>query len=393
MMNWFKPKYQRVPSSENYDFGVIPKRRGNRKQWTAAFFIMIFVLHYYWTVSSMQPETSKTKLYGCLNRSDVNNEVAYNIHMYHYIFALVISFCCAIIGKAIQCFCVFTEEIRHIDSRHNNSYWLAFKSCFQVFFTKASSLGVGVMVFGVILMRITYEQLFDHHVAHFLYWPSFISSVGVAMITNYMFGFKTLSVVELSEIHESTNTNVAQGLAWSYFTGYLKIILPHLKDKINEDTRWKKELEDKNLPCIVFAIVPLNCKIPAKLGDDEVKHEGITYVSNLPKLEIDRAGIKKRVYFNSVYQIQNSKGHTIHAICEYVTVVDTLFQMPWSDAIDPKTREEQCRLLVRILEELIDNDSDCRNRCKIVVLSGEDRPLLRDVLYDKIQEPKMDISE
>uniref|UniRef100_A0A670K211 Stimulator of interferon response cGAMP interactor 1 n=1 Tax=Podarcis muralis TaxID=64176 RepID=A0A670K211_PODMU len=35
-----------------------------------------------------------------------------------------------------------------------------------------------------------------------------------------------LKAAEISEMYERNNCNVAQGLAWSYYVGYLKFILP-----------------------------------------------------------------------------------------------------------------------------------------------------------------------
>ncbi|XP_033100646.1 stimulator of interferon genes protein-like [Anneissia japonica] len=380
-------------SNKNYAFGEIPKKRGTLAGWTAGVLIMIFAGYYGWRVNSKQPIRIKRTLYSCLNQSANNETVPFDIHMYHYLFSLLIILWGAIFGKFTQCFCRFVEELRHLESRHSNSYFKTIQSCFQVFFTKAFVGGVGMMFIAMYFMWFAHESLFDHHVDHIVYWPMFISSVGVSLITNYMLGFKTLSEVELSLVQESNNTNVAQGMGWSYFTGYLRIILPKLKETISRDPKWKKEMEAENLPCKFFAIVPLNCKIPAKLGEDEVKHKGITFEGKLPTLYVDRAGVKDRPYVNSVYKIQDGHGRSFYAICEYVTIIDTLFQMPLSDAIDQKTREEQCRLLVRILEELIYNDEKCRHKCKIVMLSGEDRPLLRDAIIDKIHESKVDIPE
>ncbi|XP_071962917.1 stimulator of interferon genes protein-like isoform X2 [Antedon mediterranea] len=254
--------------------------------------------------------------------------------IYNHVFSLPIVFVSAFFTKCLMCSFVFFEEWPHIETRYNNSSATCFKHCFQ-----------------------------------------------------------SLSVVELSEIHESTNINVAQGLAWSYFTGYLKIILKDLKGTVEKDRdddpngiSWKAELNQGNLQCMFYAIVPLNCEIPSKLGDCPIKHKGITFEGKLPTLYVDRAGVKDRPYVNSVYKIDNGKGESKLAICEYVTIIDTLFQMPLCTDIDPQKREEQCRLLVSTLRDLIKEDKDCRNKCKIVTFSGkEDGPLLRDVLLDNIR--------
>ena len=46
----------------------------------------------------------------------------------------------------------------------------------------------------------------------------------------FVIGAKKLSQAELSHLMETENTNVADGFAWSYYYGYLKLVLPHLHE-------------------------------------------------------------------------------------------------------------------------------------------------------------------
>ncbi|XP_033100636.1 stimulator of interferon genes protein-like [Anneissia japonica] len=385
MWNWLNNIIQGNPPLEANGFGEIPKKRGILAGVTASIFIVLFIIYYLIEVQSEQPESLKRALHACLNHSAENCKDT-PIHKYHCVLALFFTFCGAICGKFIECFCVFTEEFRHVSSRHDNSYWQTFKSCFQAFFTKRSA---GAYILMVIMYFMVIDVEVYEHVNLKLYLLSFISSVGVTLITNYAFGFKTLSIVEVSEIHESSNTNVAQGMAWSYFTGYLRIILPKLKETISKDDRWKTEMEAMNLPCKFFAIVPLNCKIPSKLGESPL-HEGIEFEDKLPTLLVDRAGVKERPYVHSVYKIQNADGHSYFAICEYVTIIDTLFQMSDSKPVDKKLLKEQCRLLVRYLQELVDDDPNCRRMCKIVTLSVVSAHSASSSSYCHTSEPQWD---
>ncbi|XP_071962908.1 stimulator of interferon genes protein-like isoform X1 [Antedon mediterranea] len=361
----------------NYGFGELPEKRDESRQNNAAYIVIIVLVIIFILIGVIW--------------FDGKEELQSN-RIYNHVFSLPIVFVSAFFTKCLMCSFVFFEEWPHIETRYNNSSATCFKHCFQVFRT---TLFVGFCVLLIFIMGIFWMMSKDHHFSNHwsLNWPNIITSVGVTIITNYAFGFKSLSVVELSEIHESTNINVAQGLAWSYFTGYLKIILKDLKGTVEKDRdddpngiSWKAELNQGNLQCMFYAIVPLNCEIPSKLGDCPIKHKGITFEGKLPTLYVDRAGVKDRPYVNSVYKIDNGKGESKLAICEYVTIIDTLFQMPLCTDIDPQKREEQCRLLVSTLRDLIKEDKDCRNKCKIVTFSGkEDGPLLRDVLLDNIR--------
>ncbi|MGH0149594.1 UNVERIFIED_CONTAM: hypothetical protein FKN15_044733 [Acipenser sinensis] len=83
-------------------------------------------------------------------------------------------------------------------------------------------------------------------------------------------GFQRLRIsqgplaVEISAICENRKMNVAHGLAWSFYIGYLKLVLPN-----------KLEEEDSN----------------------------IEFLDNLPDIVIDRAGVRRRVYKHSLYAV------------------------------------------------------------------------------------------
>ncbi|XP_071962897.1 stimulator of interferon genes protein 3-like [Antedon mediterranea] len=375
-------------SSTNYGFGEVSRKRGEWKKYAACVFVGLFVGLLGWMAPVVPLQRIKQI---SVNGTKLDQPDLYFLNIYHLVFFLPIVFYSAIIVKWLQCFFVMVEELKHIKTRHKNSFRTLVENCYQVFWTLKSWVGLGISLLIVHWMRSMDKELFDNHFV--MYWPIVVTSVGINLITNYILGFETLSVVELSEIHESSNVYVAQGLAWSYFTGYLKIILKDLQGTIKKDEKkWKKEYEDGNLQSKFYAIIPLNCKIPSKLGESE-KHRGITFEGKLPTLFVDRAGVKDRPYVNSVYKIDNEKGEYHYAICEYVTIIDTLFQMPSCTDFDPQNREEQCRLLVRKLRELIESDDECREKCVIVMFSGEDEgPLLRDVLLDRIKENRLQIN-
>ncbi|XP_071962983.1 stimulator of interferon genes protein-like [Antedon mediterranea] len=282
-------------------FGEVPKKRGKNKQIVATFVSLVFMAYSFLVWMAVPLET-------------LVDDDLYLLCMYNSVFALPMVFFGAITTKFVLCIFVLVEEYKHIRSRHNNSILLLFKNCFQVFLTKTFVMGSVALIAVVLWMRSDNKDRFDNH------WSTnrlnVITPVGVSIITNYMFDFKTLSVVEVSEIHESSNINVTQGLAWSYFTGFLEIILKDLKGTIEKDERWKQELENKRLKCVFNCIVPLNCKVPSLLGESE-RHEGITFESNLPPVLKDRAGVKRK-YTISVYKIDDGKGRSRFVICEYV---------------------------------------------------------------------------
>ncbi|XP_071962929.1 stimulator of interferon genes protein 3-like [Antedon mediterranea] len=339
----------------------IPKRRGKANE-IAAIIVGILCMIYLcvvWMIIKVETLGEGDIFFQC---------------MYNSLSALPVMLVCTIITKWFFCSFVLIEEQNHTKSRYDGNSWLLFKNCFQVFLTRNFVLGV---VFSIVIVILVISSGTDSFYKFFVTsCLNSITAIGVSIITNYIFDFKTLSVVELSELDESSNTNVAKGLAWSYFTGYLKIILNDLKQTVENDVRWKQKLENKTLKCVFYAIVPLNCKVPADLIEYK---EGITRVGELQPVSKNRAGMK-REYTIPVYKIEKKNNEPpFFVICGYVTIIDTLFEMTNFIKFEEKKREEQCLLFIRTLQELIDDN--CEEKCEIVTLSGDDS--LIDALYKK----------
>ncbi|KAI2539164.1 stimulator of interferon response cGAMP interactor 1 [Homo sapiens] len=53
-----------------------------------------------------------------------------------------------------------------------------------------------------------------------------LALLGLSQALNILLGLKGLAPAEISAVCEKGNFNVAHGLAWSYYIGYLRLILP-----------------------------------------------------------------------------------------------------------------------------------------------------------------------
>eukprot|EP00058_Branchiostoma_floridae_P016027 XP_002601515.1 hypothetical protein BRAFLDRAFT_95755 [Branchiostoma floridae] len=139
---------------------------------------------------------------------------------------------------------------------------------------------------------------------------------------------------------EGTNQNVAHGLAWSFYTGYLKIVLPGLCERI-EQSAWKDKIHPTAHRLLV--LIPLKCEnVTAGLSDE----------GGLQPVKRDRAGVKDRVYKNDVHCITDPDDNRRKEYCvvEYATNVQTLYDMQESKACEGfsrEAREQQVALLVR----------------------------------------------
>ena len=157
-------------------------------------------------------------------------------------------------------------------------------------------------------------------------------------------GAREQSPVETSEINEREHKNLADGLAWGYYFGYLKLVLPKLEEQIAKSEQFRYEITMKKL----FILLPQDCFTEDNIedADDRVKWAG-----NLPECKRNRGGIKARSYKHAVHLIEmpNPEGGVdkCHVILEYATPLMTLYDMSMSKlaALSDQERDHQVRTI------------------------------------------------
>ncbi|WAR27592.1 STING-like protein [Mya arenaria] len=95
-------------------------------------------------------------------------------------------------------------------------------------------------------------------------------------------------------------SNLTNGQVWSHFTGYSRIVLSVLKDRIRSSV-WYKENPDR-FPLVEFNIIPMSA---SRVGNLSVWDENIKYVGDLPPVYAERGSFRERPYFVSVYMIED----------------------------------------------------------------------------------------
>ncbi|XP_026214240.1 stimulator of interferon genes protein [Anabas testudineus] len=185
-------------------------------------------------------------------------------------------------------------------------------------------------------------------------------------------GVLGLSEVEVSEICEERKMNVAHGLAWSFYLGYLRLVLPYLETSIAEfrathragGPNWGRGSKK------LFILIPLNANITHKLEEED---ENICFYDNLPNKEIDRAGVRGRVYKHSVYKVLDEHGKAHVFVGEYATPLLTLYNMSQesSAGFGESERRHQVLLFYRTLQDILEHSLDCRNRYRLILLNDE----------------------
>ncbi|XP_068439026.1 stimulator of interferon genes protein isoform X2 [Clinocottus analis] len=204
--------------------------------------------------------------------------------------------------------------------------------------------------------------------------------------------FKSLGVlgpseVEVSDICEGRKMNAAHGLAWSFYLGYLRLVLPRLEDSIRAFCVTRKAFRGRGSRRLLI-LIPLNANISHKLEEED---DNIHFFDNLPNNEIDRAGIRGRVYKHSVYRVLDEHGKDHECVVEYATPLLTLYSMSQesSAGFGEPERRQQVLLFYRTLQEILERSLECRNRYKLILVNDEhedDPHLLSKAILRHLQQ-------
>ncbi|XP_059202011.1 stimulator of interferon genes protein [Centropristis striata] len=189
--------------------------------------------------------------------------------------------------------------------------------------------------------------------------------------------FKSLGVlgpseVEVSDICEGRKMNVAHGLAWSFYLGYLQLVLPRLEESIaafrashqSGSSSWGRGSRK------LLILIPLNANISHKLEEED---NNIQFYDNLPNTEINRAGVRGRVYKHSVYRVQDEHGKGRQCVVEYATPLLTMYKMSQesSAGFGEPERRQQVLLFYKTLQDVLEGSLECRNHYTLILLNDE----------------------
>ena len=377
-----------VDLGKNHGFGPIPEKRQKRAAYVSIglSFIIIVVLLGTFT-------KPKDELYIIEGNTSVLDEdemlCKQNEKSYHVgIFIWSLNLIGIILGEFVNRLCLMFEEYFHLYTRYNGSKRKMFSACFNdisfraVFFATLVAI---VIIGSTLLSQGTRYFKFE-------YIEIILSGVGSSTLVLYLLSLDTLSRVQISSLLENNNRLVANGLAWSYYFGYLKLILPELHNRIAQSD-WRDSLSSYKL----FILMPRDCWAYGRLTDEAAEGSIELVEGGVIEFNIPRAGIGKRTYRNNIYKITVSNSDSpLYVLAEYATPLCSMYDMSHSSEanLSVEDRDEQAKLFVRTLEAILENPCvpEARNKCKLVPYArAEDvdvGKILFDAVWDDIQRNK-----
>ena len=283
------------PKQRNNGFHPFLKNRGNAAH-LAAFFVVAFSGVILFNVACASVEQLRSHIFG--------------------VALLTLSL---ELSEVVRRLCLVIEEIRHKQTRYEGSWMRVLYSSFY-FRNGGTIVVVGTVSFLVVSVAL---YLDCDTFCRAEYAVFFFVNCFVAPQLLFLVGLRELSSVEVSEINERENKNVADGLAWSYYFGYLKLVLPHLEGQIGKSV-YRYQIQQKKL----FILLPKNCYTYSRIEDADPR---ITYAGSLSSYDFNRGGILQRSYRHPVHRIEmprpDGKVNEYHVIVEYATPLMSLYDM------------------------------------------------------------------
>ena len=317
------------PQMQNNGFGPLSKPRGNCAMITAVVLIAISAfVHFKAMVAHASAEQERNEKIDFL------------------IFATALLILSFAVGELVRRMCLLIEELQHKQTRYEGSWKKVFTSTFTF------NYGRSIFVFSIVSLLIVCHSLYENYNTFFRLDYAILFSLNCFLVPQLLFlvGFRDLSIVEISQINEKENKNVADGLAWNYYFGYLKLVLPNLDERIaNSDRKLREKITIKKL----FILLPKNGYIYDTIEDSDPR---VKCAGDLKPLEIARGGIQKRSYKNTVHRIEmprpdnSGKVDEYYVIMEYAVQLKSLYEMTNNSeaVLSRQQRDEQVCCLFRI---------------------------------------------
>ncbi|XP_053369738.1 stimulator of interferon genes protein [Clarias gariepinus] len=259
-----------------------------------------------------------------------------------------------ILGETLHSLCLFPEEwLFHSRQRYGGRFQKMLSACFS------RSTVAGTCVVISLLLVGGFKWTHDKFVSCALTCAFYLLLKA--------FGVLGPTPVEILEVCESRKLNVAHGLAWSYYLGYLKFVIPELENQIKKHkTLTGQDLHSARL----HILLPLSAAAPAKIEEED---QNIHFHTNLPELKVDRAGVRGRVFKHSIYKIRDDKQEEYYCVVEYATPLLTLYHMSQDSTagFSEQDRRQQVLLFYRTLSHILESSLECRNRYRLILLDNQ----------------------
>ncbi|CAK9825643.1 Stimulator of interferon genes protein homolog [Anthophora retusa] len=182
--------------------------------------------------------------------------------------------------------------------------------------------------------------------------------------------------------------NLMQGLdyascmAYSYYYGYLKHILPStgsLNKGLIEKIENIEDIHNINISIHkLIILIPSSSYIPPDIKD--VSYQWMESAMNLESEIRNRAGVKGRIYHNSVYKIYPNgpklRSKPLYVVIEGASPLQTFYEVQRHAHCETSIYQKYCKDIIKRfyekLKQLINDDPECKDLCELIYYNDYD---------------------
>lgn len=228
-------------------------------------------------------------------------------------------------------------------------------------------------------------------------------------VPSLIFSFYLLRITDLAEwergplldLDVMKGLDYGTGMAYSFYYGYLRLILPNLGTTDSKSIIEKIEnFEDKhevNFPVHkLFILIPSSGYISPHLK--EMSDQWMESARELEEEKRDRAGLIGRTYRNNAYKIypngRDSGASPIYVVAEGATPLLTFYEVQQhshpESGVYKRYRNEITMMFYKKLGEILESEPSTRNLCELIYYNDYDskgtRVNVAKVILQRISE-------
>lgn len=246
----------------------------------------------------------------------------------------------------------------------------------------------------VILTVINYENLYNY----IQKFDILISCILILSIVVLIIDIIDQGKESTFDINLLQGLDYGTGLAYSYYYGYLRFVLP-TTGSLNKGLIEKLEnIEDKNNISVavhkLLILIPESSYIPPDLK--EASYKWMESARTLEDEIRDRAGVKNRVYRNTIYKIfpgGNRNSTPIYVPVEGATPLLTFNEVQKhahpETKVYSKYRKDIAKKFYEKLKEIISEDPECADKCELIYYKDYNENGMKvnvaEVILDRLQ--------
>ncbi|RZB40761.1 TMEM173 domain containing protein [Asbolus verrucosus] len=168
-------------------------------------------------------------------------------------------------------------------------------------------------------------------------------------------------------------------MAYSFFYGYLHLIIPKTGNSEKNLEELMKDYEDKHHVQLkfykLFILIPKSLYCFTSLMDTE-SSPSIEESSSLDSIVRTVAGVQNRVYKNSVYKINGPDDRKIYVAAEYATPLKTFKEVVSYNGEHSnhymKHKDDVVLQFYLTLKKVLKEHENCTNYCELIFYDDKD---------------------